>query len=446
MMEGRDLVIRVLLISIVAVALIALSADGAKANHRTPFDGSIHVYGEMVDYDLTFPIQGSATFYDTFYAARGSGQHHAQDLMSKKLIPVVAAASGTVRYVNYSRDPENLNPDRCCTLVLDHDDDWATWYLHLNNDTPGTDDGQGWGVAPGIEPGVHVEAGQLIGWVGDSGNAENTSPHLHFELYDPEDVLVNPFLALKAAQVIANDRMPGILPGGLGLVDPSRGRWYLGEEGQSEPVSFYFGNPGDFPFVGDWDCDGVDTPGLYRQSDGFVYLRNSNTQGAADITFFFGNPSDIPIAGDFDGDGCDTVSVYRPAESRVFIINRLGDDGGNLGAATASYFFGSPGDKPFVGDFDGDDVETIGLHRESTGLVYFRNSHTAGVADDEFLFGNPGDRLIAGDWNQDGVDSPAVYRPLNTTFYLRYTNTRGGADELHTVGVGTWLPIAGIWS
>ena len=75
--------------------------------------------------------------------------------------------------------------------------------------------------------------------------------------------------------------------------------------------------------MGDWDCDESIPPGLYRQSDGFVYLRNSNTQGAADITFFFGNPSDIPIAGDFDSDGCDTVSVYRPAESRVFIINRL---------------------------------------------------------------------------------------------------------------------------
>ena len=46
---------------------------------------------------------------------------------------------------------------------------------------------------------------------------------------------------------------------------------------------FYFGNPGDYPFMGDWDCDDVDTPGLYRQSDGYVYLRNSNTQGIADV-------------------------------------------------------------------------------------------------------------------------------------------------------------------
>ncbi|MCB1247551.1 MAG: hypothetical protein KDB69_09820, partial [Acidimicrobiia bacterium] len=41
---------------------------------------------------------------------------------------------------------------------------------------------------------------------------------------------------------------------------------------------FYFGNPGDLPFMGDWDGDGEATPGLYRQSDGFVYVRDTNTQ------------------------------------------------------------------------------------------------------------------------------------------------------------------------
>jgi len=49
---------------------------------------------------------------------------------------------------------------------------------------------------------------------------------------------------------------------------------------------------------------------MYRESDGYVYLRNSNTQGIADIRSFFGNPGDIPIVGDFDADGCDT-SIYR---------------------------------------------------------------------------------------------------------------------------------------
>ena len=413
------------------------------ANHRAAFDGTAHTYGEMVDYPLTFPVAGPATFRDTFYSARGTGQHHAQDLMAQKMVPVVAAGSGTVRYINWSHDPDDLNPDRCCTMVIAHDDGWETWYLHLNNDTPGTDDGQGWGIAPGITIGTRVAAGDFIGWVGDSGNAENTSPHLHFELYDPEEVIVNPYDALKAAQAQSTDALiVAALPDGLGLVDPARGRWYLGGA-TAETGLFYFGNPGDLPMSGDWDCDGIDTPGMYRVSDGYVYLRNSNSQGAADLRFYFGTPGDLPIAGDFDGDGCDTVSIYRPSEGRVFIINVLGSDDLGLGPAEFSYYFGLPGDKPFVGDFDGDGIETIGLHRESTGFVYFRNSHTQGVADNDFFFGIPGDRLIAGDWDHDGIDSPGVYRPADITFYLRYTSTQGNADELHTVGARGWLPIAG---
>ena len=107
--------------------------------------------------------------------------------------------------------------------------------------------------------------------------------------------------------------------------------------------------------------------------------------------------------------------------------------------------FGNPGDKPFVGDFDADGVETVGLHRESTGLVFFRNSHTQGNADVQFIFGDPGDRLIAGDWTDDGVFTPALFRPSNTTMYFRYTNTQGNADN-QFIPIPTdaaWFPVAG---
>ena len=229
----------------------------------------------------------------------------------------------------------------------------------------------------------------------------------------------------------------------VGLVDPQAGLWYLRDQ-NGVVTSFYYGNPGDYPIVGDWNCDGVDTPGLYRQSDGFVYLRNSNSQGVANIRFFFGNPGDIPLAGDFDNDGCDTVSIYRPSESRIYIINELGANGGGLGAADLSYIFGNPGDKPFVGDFNGDGIDTIGLHRESTGFVYFRQSHTQGIANSQFFFGNPGDRLVAGDWGiVDNIDTPAVFRPSNTTFYFRHTNTQGNADSQFGWGASSWLPVSG---
>jgi hypothetical protein len=219
--------------------------------------------------------------------------------------------------------------------------------------------------------------------------------------------------------------------------------WHL-RHNQLDVDSFFYGNPGDIPFMGDWDCDGIATPGLFRQSDAFAYLRNSNSQGIADIRFFFGNPSDIPLAGDFNGDGCDTLSIYRPSEARFYIVNALGTNDGGLGPADYSFLFGNLGDKPVVGDWDGDGIDEIGLHRESTGLFYWRNTLDTGNADGTIFFGDPGDRFVAGDWGiVDGKDTPGLFRPSNTTFYFRHTLTAGNADSNFEFGESAWIPVAG---
>lgn len=251
---------------------------------------------------------------------------------------------------------------------------------------------------------------------------------------------------------IYNSRFLDLVPAGtwapqkgdsIGLYD-SEGRVRLvtpTTRGLEVTSQFYYGNPGDYLFSGDWNCDGVATPGLYRQSDGYVYLRNSNTQGVADISFYFGNPGDIPIAGDFDGDGCDTVSVYRPSNATFYIINKLGSSDKGLGWAEYSFVFGHPRDVPFVGDFDGDGVDTVGLHRPSTGEVFLKNKLAAGWADLSFYYGRPGDMLTAGDWDGDGTDTVAVYRPGTAMLYLKNTNSPGfAAAELH---IGPAVGIAG---
>ena len=202
---------------------------------------------------------------------------------------------------------------------------------------------------------------------------------------------------------------PAIAADGVGAFDPDTGEWHL-QRADDTVNTFYFGNPGDYPFMGDWDCDGVDTPGLYRQRDGYVYLTNVNAQSVAVVRFFFGNPGDVPLAGDFDGDGCDTVSLYRPSQQRFFIIDELGRDDEGLGAATTAFQFGNPGDIPFVGDFDGDGSDSVGLHRGSTGLVYYNDSLAGGVASNTFIFGNPGDRFVTGDWDGDGIDTVGIHR------------------------------------
>ncbi len=166
------------------VSLVALTRPAA-AQEQGPVAG-----GPLVP----FPVAGPHSFVDDFGVSRPGGRtHHGIDIFANKMIPVVAIADGTVEWMHDERG------GRCCALGIRHSNGWASWYIHLNNDSPGTDDGQGWGFAGGIGLGSQVQAGMVIGWVGDSGNAESTPPHLHFELHMPDGTVVNPYLQLRAA-------------------------------------------------------------------------------------------------------------------------------------------------------------------------------------------------------------------------------------------------------
>ena len=145
-------------------------------------------------FDMRFPQELVATDFDsTFGAARSGGRRHrGNDLMAPKMTHVYAAATGIV--VTVSDGPTSGR-----YLTIEHADGWSTSYMHLNNDDPGTDNGRAdWSLTlgPGVHEGALVAAGQLIGYVGDSGNAEWTAPHTHFELrfndraIDPFDLLV----------------------------------------------------------------------------------------------------------------------------------------------------------------------------------------------------------------------------------------------------------------
>lgn len=149
---------------------------------------------------IVFPVQGETHYTDTFDDCRGGTgcprTHQATDIMTYgvKGVPVVAVASGVVDWIGST----------CCYLKIDHGGGWGTQYIHLNNDTQNpdgsfSDDGLGWGIAPGITVGTYVETGQLIGWVGDSGNAESAGPHLHFEIWQG-DTRINPYPYLVAAE------------------------------------------------------------------------------------------------------------------------------------------------------------------------------------------------------------------------------------------------------
>ena len=226
----------------------------------------------------------------------------------------------------------------------------------------------------------------------------------------------------------------------IALVDTDANFTVLAELSQeARTLTFQFGHSGDVPLMGDWDCDGEDTPGAYRLSTGGVSLRNSNSSGEPDRVFLFGNPGDRAMAGDFNGDGCDTVSVYRSHRATAYMKNVLA-----VGIAEFEFLFGNPGDRAFVGDFDGDGVDSVGLHRDSVGRVYLSKTFI-GTASTPVEFGNPGDVVISGDWNGDGIDTPGAYRPATGVFYYKNTNRTGPADGSLFVGRNvTVIPVSGI--
>ncbi|MDP3837097.1 MAG: M23 family metallopeptidase [bacterium] len=157
---------------------------------------------------IIFPVQGGAVFTDDFNHARSGGRvHEANDLMAPKMTPILAARGGTIVTAPI------IEPSYGYIISIAGDDGFKYNYLHINNDTPGTDDGNGglaYAYAPGISRGVTVTQGQVIAYVGDSGNAEDTAPHLHFEIISPDGTAINPYPYLVAALNISDYNIAAI--------------------------------------------------------------------------------------------------------------------------------------------------------------------------------------------------------------------------------------------
>jgi CubicO group peptidase (beta-lactamase class C family) len=225
-------------------------------------------------------------------------------------------------------------------------------------------------------------------------------------------------------------------PRTVGVYRPANGNVYLKFDNASgfADMNFFYGQAGDIPVVGDWDGDGVQSVGIFRQ--GRFFLKNTNGPGAADVVFDFGAPGDRPVAGDWNGDGRDTIGVYR---NGVFLLRDTND------AGPADYIinYGNPNDLPVVGDWNGDLFTTVGCFRPSDGFAYLRNTSTSGFADVAFFYGLAGDLPVAGDWTGQGFDTFGVYR--QGTFFLRNSNTPGFADFAVQLGLPGDLPLAGRW-
>jgi hypothetical protein len=181
------------------LATLGLAASGASATAQTP--------PKKAPARIVFPVVGATTYTDDFGDARSQGRHEGNDIMAARKAPAVAAEAGKVKFWTTSAQAG-------CMLYLYGDSGTTYLYIHLNNDVGSGNDNRGKCVAGtayarGLKTGAHVQAGQQVGYVGDSGDANGIHPHLHFEVHPKGGGAVDPYPYLQKAQHLLFSATPG---------------------------------------------------------------------------------------------------------------------------------------------------------------------------------------------------------------------------------------------
>ena len=154
-----------------------------------------------------FPVYGSHNYTDTFGAFRAdTGFHQGNDVFAAAGTPVVAVTSGRLFNVGTLRISGNR-------LWVRSDKGDCFFYAHLS------------AFATDARDGLRVKAGQVVGFVGSTGDAERTPPHLHFEVHPGCGPAVDPYPFLRAwegrrdvpaaAWLVRYARESGVRPGAL---------------------------------------------------------------------------------------------------------------------------------------------------------------------------------------------------------------------------------------
>lgn len=230
-----------------AAALIAAAAlaTPASALVATDTNGDRYDPTTRVLVPMIFPVAGpsSLTSYSDSWLSCRFGctrKHMGQDLMGAKMTPLVAPFDGVVTALK--RDSGSAGNYVAISADRGPAAGWTAFFLHVNNDTPGTDDARGsasWAFPAGIAPGARVLAGQLVAWRGDSGNAEQTGAHVHFELRKGtgwDGVAYNALPSLRAARHILAPTPSGPHPTGSVLRHPN-GLLFLVDGLTKRPIS-----------------------------------------------------------------------------------------------------------------------------------------------------------------------------------------------------------------
>lgn len=168
---------------VAAAMLVALAAHSAEGSGNIDVEGARRT---LAGKSLEFPLQGyEAALRDNFAERRGNAPHEALDIMAPRGTPVVAVDDGTIARLFHSK------PGGLTIYQFDPTGTLAYYYAHLDR------------YAANLRQGDKVRRGQVIGYVGSTGNAKADAPHLHFTVYalGPKKewwkgVAINPYASL----------------------------------------------------------------------------------------------------------------------------------------------------------------------------------------------------------------------------------------------------------
>lgn len=161
----------------------AAARNRAYYNYRRYLRPVAHVAADGV-LGMGVPVEGLrlSELQDSFYHRRGDGRtHYAIDIMRPIGDPLLAVVDGTIEQMR-------MNPLGGITVtIVDTERKLRFYYAHLSR------------YADGLVEGQAVQRGDLLGFVGDTGNARGTTPHLHFQIGNMGGAAVNPYPLLVHA-------------------------------------------------------------------------------------------------------------------------------------------------------------------------------------------------------------------------------------------------------
>lgn len=206
-------------------------------------------------------------------------------------------------------------------------------------------------------------------------------------------------------------------------------RWFIANSPGSATQGYDWGLATDFFVTEDFDGDLKDDITVWRPGSATVaafYILNSLTNTAR--VEAFGQTGDDPtVVGDYNNDGKADLAVYRggasPGAQSVWYYRTTAN------GPVAYIPWGSNGDFPAPGDYDGDGSNDFVIQR-SNGAgqgAFWRNLTTA--PDDIVIFGTPTDLIVPGDYDADGKTDIAVVRGIGGVINWFWRPSGGGADQ-----------------